>query len=453
MPAAPDKRKSQRSPLLVAVLFVAFVLALGLLVGGKAIHLRDGSGVDASPYQRDETFTEVERAVRGGGALAGDGDTVYANPGDDLRELARGLHPGDTLLLRGGTYATDLNLSNLRGRSDAWITIAAAPGEEAVLDGGSMRPSVMVSVSTCSYLRISGLAIRNASGRDSCGISVSPGSNHVVLDRNRISDISVSATPQEGDCANGILLFGDSAREAISEVYLYGNELRDCETGWSECISISGHVRGVDVEANRIDNISNIGIDFAGNYGYCPDPALDFPVDCSATNNVVSNCRSEFATSYGLYMDGGQRIRLEGNQVRSCSGGIEIGAEKVPSKEGYSTGDIQVRNNTIEGCDEAGMSIGGYSRELGWVQNVTVEGNNCRNNGGEDGAILALSKCRYVTLRGNVLQNQAGRAEIVSSEMGPDQTKDISFDGNSYGNGLPADGTRFSFCGQVLHGL
>lgn len=390
----------------------------------------------------EAAFNSVMQAVRDGN-LQGTGTVYKAKSGDDLAAMGQTLQPGDTLYLSAGTYPAALALSDLHGTAENYITIMAEPGAEAVLDGsGLTKPSddpalpegpVMITLDHCSYVCLSGLSIENANGQGACGILVSAGCDHLIIDRCHMENITVPEPAETDHCANGIILFGDSADEIIQHVFIYGNTIENCATGWSECISVTGHVSNVTVENNTIDNTGNIGIDFAGSYGYCPDPAKDFPTNCRAVGNTVKNCRSPYATSYGLYVDGAQGIDFSNNVVRACSGGIEIGAEQPQQSEAYATKRIRVAGNTVTDCAKHGITIGGYETDLGWVEDVEVTGNNCRNNGLEDdGSILTLSKCKDILIENNIFTNDSGSAETVRSEMGSRWTKRITFRGNTY---------------------
>lgn len=62
-------------------------------------------------------------------------DGSQAKPWKTIQHAVARLQPGDTLLLRAGTYYENVTV-RLTGRSDAPITIRAFPGEHVVLDGG-----------------------------------------------------------------------------------------------------------------------------------------------------------------------------------------------------------------------------------------------------------------------------------------------------------------------------
>lgn len=356
------------------------------------------------------------------------------------------LKPGDTLYIRGGIYTEPIDIpENCSGSGKAYITISNYSGEKVVLSGqGENR--TLLTVCGASRLCIRGLEFADTKGMDTCAIMVTPGSHHLIISENIIHDINVPNPSMENQCANGILLLGDDAGEGIHNVLLYQNEIYNCQTGWAECISVSANCSNINVVSNILRNIGNIGIDFCGNYGYCSDEAKDFPRDCLAYKNTVNKCISPNATAYGIYVDGGQRIELRENQVMSCSGGIEIGAEE-PALLSYATSDIIVRENTIENNEENGITIGGYERNLGWVINVQIHDNICRNNG-VDNAIVTLAKCRDVTLQGNTFCNSTGAGAVVYAEFDSGYTKNINFIDNVYSNGNDENDTFFMYLGK-----
>ena len=55
---------------------------------------------------------------------------------------------------------------------------------------------------------------------------------------------------------------------------------------------LNGNVTGFEVTNNRVHDNNNIGIDFIGFEGTCPDPALDRARDGVCRGNVVWNISS-----------------------------------------------------------------------------------------------------------------------------------------------------------------
>ncbi|RDU23956.1 right-handed parallel beta-helix repeat-containing protein [Anaerosacchariphilus polymeriproducens] len=340
------------------------------------------------------------------------------------------LRPGDTLVIRKGTYKEPLNLL-LNGKKNAYITIRNYPGEKVILDGtGKGNGTIMVNLNNSSYLRIHGLEIRNIKGLDVAGIRLENGSHHIFLTKNRIHNVKVSADKKDA-CANGIILWGENEKKAIHNIFIFANTIYNCKTGWAECISITGNNKYVNVIKNTIKNTGNIGIDFSGNYGYCSKASVDFPRYCVASDNNVVNCVSKYATSYGLYVDGGQNIVLENNTVRACGGGIEVGAEQVASKKKYAVRNIKVQNNYLVNNKENGLTVGGYATNLGNVYKVLLKDNICINNG-KRGENLTISKAEDVYIKGNVFSNTKSNATIVYMPFSSKYTRNITFKKNRY---------------------
>ncbi|SDB06957.1 right-handed parallel beta-helix repeat-containing protein [Eubacterium oxidoreducens] len=377
--------------------------------------------------------------------------TYYVSTSGDNRQSGSKAHPfqtiqygisqlsaGDTLLIKGGTYYETLKVpKKIHGKKNARITIANAPGERAIISGKNASSyesgPTLLSLNGTSYITIRGLEFTDASGQNACGIYIAAGTHHFKIAKNRIHDIIVQDPTTKDRCANGILLFGDSAKYSIHDGTISANTLYRCTTGWAECLSVTGNVKKITIHKNTLRNIGNIGIDLSGNYGYCKKASLDFPRNCKITANKVYRCISPNATSYGIYIDGGQKILIKNNVVKGCQGGIEIGAEQKPTKEKYSTSHITVTGNKLSGNLEAAMAIGGYEKKLGWVTQVSITKNICKNNGTND-TIVALSKCKNITFTQNTFYNKTGSAAIFYNEMSRAYTKNLTFSQNKYGN-------------------
>lgn len=84
-----------------------------------------------SKRARPDGPTRFVDAAKGENAQDGSQDHPWRTISHALKQL----RAGDTLLLRGGVFRENVSIS-LVGRTDAPITIASFPGEQAVLDGG-----------------------------------------------------------------------------------------------------------------------------------------------------------------------------------------------------------------------------------------------------------------------------------------------------------------------------
>ena len=100
------------------------------------------------------------------------------------RNLVGQLQPGDTLQLPAGTYPERLNLSDVQGRADAWITISGP-------ESGS--PAIITTASTCCnnvqlgntwFVAIKNLTIDSANIDAIDGINAKGGVTHDILIEN-----------------------------------------------------------------------------------------------------------------------------------------------------------------------------------------------------------------------------------------------------------------------------
>lgn len=98
-----------------------------------------------------------------------------------LQSAAAAVRPGDTILFRGGSYAGGEYVANLQGRSDAWITIMAAPGEEVFLRGGANA----WQLSDPAWVLIKGFILEGQTGNgmniDDAGTFETP-AHHIIIE-------------------------------------------------------------------------------------------------------------------------------------------------------------------------------------------------------------------------------------------------------------------------------
>jgi hypothetical protein len=126
-----------RTPCLAATLLIAgyCLLPLGRSLVAAEAELRAPAAMRALPTARRVPLAEGPKkfvdAERGDDASDGSEAKPWRTLGHALRQLV----PGDTLYLRGGVYYEKASLSK-SGTAVQPITVAAYPGEVAVLDGG-----------------------------------------------------------------------------------------------------------------------------------------------------------------------------------------------------------------------------------------------------------------------------------------------------------------------------
>jgi len=108
------------------------------------------------------------------------------NPGtlnSPLRTIQKAcniVNPGDTVLVRGGTYSERVTLTK-SGTSAAWITFKNYQGETPVIDGSGITisgyDSGLFDISSASFITLDGFTVRDS---NHCGISVHR-SHHVTI--------------------------------------------------------------------------------------------------------------------------------------------------------------------------------------------------------------------------------------------------------------------------------
>lgn len=80
------------------------------------------------------------------------------------------LKPGDTLMIRGGTYLETTNVFNKNGSNDAWYTIKNYPGETVIMTGNNERElsgkdgADAITFAGCSYWKVDGITMKDYSG-------------------------------------------------------------------------------------------------------------------------------------------------------------------------------------------------------------------------------------------------------------------------------------------------
>ena len=293
---------------------------------------------------------------------------TQASPWRTAQKAGNSATPGSTVYFRAGTYSQfDVNVS---GSSTAgYITFTNFPGEAAVIDGTGYAGSYdhgLIHIMDRSYIKIIGLEIRNGASTAStfgpCGIFVhgysTPGSNIQILN-NYVHNITNTAS--SGGNAHGILVRGENASTALTNVTVSGNQVAYCQTGWSETVTFAGNVNGFTASNNIVHDNNNIGIVCTGGYSGTASGAQGR--NGTMTGNTVYNCSTLHNPYYnsnscaGLYVDGGTSITIDRNTVHNCDLGIAASSENV----GKVTSYVTCRNNVIYQNAMSGIRFGGYN--------------------------------------------------------------------------------------------
>lgn len=301
---------------------------------------------------------------------------------EEFVRVASSLQPGDTLVLRGGTYSQRCRrrLTGLMGTPHQPIVITSAPGEKATLTRPG-RPEQgygenNLEIADSSHLVIRGLELRGGA----TGIRFRGTNRHIVLEDNEIHDVANNAIAMNA---------GDTDHFVIASNHIHHTGRLDRSVGTTEgeglyvgchdgdCVA-SHHV----IEDNYIHDLrgtsagGNDGIEIKlGSYGN------------AVRNNVIHN--TDIGTRYPcifVYGGGPARNVVEGNVMWRCGEAIQVVA------------DATVRNNIIADSD-VGITSAPHIRVKA-VKDVTIVNNTLHGRG----------KCLYLRwehARNMVLANNA----------------------------------------------
>ncbi len=263
------------------------------------------------------------------------------------------------------------------------ITIKNQTSTIPIIDAtGISSQSSIISVVNKNTITIDGFELRNNIQNDAQGILIQGSCNTINIKNCIIHDIHFSSNPSatvnSNTNAQGIIVYGTNSTNAITNLKIENNQLYNCRLGYSEGIAINGNVDGFEVKNNIVHDITNIGIDLIGHEGTCPTPLNDQARNGIVKKNIIYNCISAYATSGGIYIDGGKNIVVEYNKSYHNGYGIEIGCENI----GKTTDAINVRNNIFYDNQICAIAIGGfaYPSGSGKVTNTTIRNNTCFSN-------------------------------------------------------------------------
>jgi len=342
--------------------------------------------------------------------------------------------PGSTVLIRGGTYNENLS-ANVSGTPGKVITFRNYQNEIVILDGTGTSQPELLYIENQSHLAIENIIIQNKTVNNAVGITIACTANGSVTDitlkKLKITGINWSsnpnAIPTSNNNSNPLLVYGSGTNQAnaITNIIIDSCEVYNNITGFSEAISLDGNVDGFTVSHNNVHDNKNIGILMGGNYKASSNPAVDHTRNGKCFRNTCCNNVSLYATSAGIYVDGGMNIVVERNTSYGNGFGIEIGCE-----ENGNTSDIIVRDNVIYNNKEAGLSIGGYtSSTTGQVLNSSVLNNTFLKNDYSNSGIgeIYITKMSNCKIRNNIFYTNTQNILISRDNISPFSNNNINY--------------------------
>ena len=312
--------------------------------------------------------------------------TETDNAWQTVQYAADNVSPGDTVNIMAGTYNEKIDI-NISGSANNYITFRNYNNDAVILSGTSLPAyEHIMKIENCNYIHIQNLKFQNYQQLDAIGLSIINSSN-LFIENNEFSNIdysssAVGATPTENQNSQPIIVFGRDATNSVENLVFTGNNIHDCETGWSEALSINGNIDGFEINNNHIYNNTNIGIVAIGYEGECSNASLDQARNGHIHHNLVHDNPSAYAECAGIYVDGAANIKIENNTLYNNNYGIEIGCENNGNASNNpSANNIIVRNNLIYNNTYTAIALGGYDYPTsGKVEYAIIRNNTCFNN-------------------------------------------------------------------------
>jgi hypothetical protein len=295
------------------------------------------------------------------------GSVVTAKPGDNLSAKLAMLQPGDTLLLRGGTYSDGISLPR-SGSAGMLLTIRAFPGEKPIISTGNAVLSL-----NKDYWLIEGIVFdhqKNAS--DAVPVS---GSNNLVRrcefrngqrdcfdgkgsSRNNVIENCIirDFVWKPGSDAHGIVL-NPGARGWI----IRNNTIYNCG---GDCIQL--YADDSTKVADYIKNLTIAGNIFYTTLGSASENALDFKGVDSCL--VEANEMYGFANKAWVVQKGCRNITARFNVIHDSQRGMEFRGEG-----GKTQADIRLLKNILYNIQDY------YAVKFDGVANVEMANNTIAN--------------------------------------------------------------------------
>ena len=312
-----------------------------------------------------------------------------AQPFHTIQAAANQAFAGDTVFIKAGIYAENVVFPH-SGASGAEITFRNFAQDNVVIDGATVSSGSwqgLLDLSGRSWIRLSGLRIQNS---PKAGIYAWNG-HHLTIENNHTHDTFSS----------GIGIW------ASTYVTVNGNEVSlACNNGGEESITIAGS--GYCTVSNN--HVHHNGPGAEGGEG------IDVK-DGSHHVEVVGNRVDHLNHRPGIYIDAWDKlthdIEVHNNQVEYCS---EAGISTA-SEMGGRLKNVSIFNNIIHHNLYGGIEVGGWLNVLANndgrptpAENVTIINNTVYGNG--EGLNISNAYAVNLVVRNNIFSHDGG-AEMV----------------------------------------
>lgn len=340
-------------------------------------------------YKKSEAFTPAANAI-------------VCETADAFNAALSSAQAGSVIYLRQGIYSFESGLSiNVAGSANNYITIAGYPGELVLISN-----SPITFGSKAKYINFENLTVADLYDLHwGTAVKVGGGASYINIRDVEIYNINCrEIVGEDTSGCNPLVIYAD-VTGSISNITVENCYIHDCDTGWSEALTLNGNVSNCLIKNCTIKDITNIGIDLAGNYewtGTVGDPNNQTH-NCIVENCLIMNCQSHYATSAGLYSDGARDNTFRYNVIYNCQCGIELGSEQP----GSVSENFYIHNNLIIDSGRC-IGIGSYletgapNRNAYIYNNTFVCGDSNKENYG-----LYVERTENVNFYNNIVYGTA----------------------------------------------
>ena len=303
---------------------------------------------------------------------------------EEFENVANTLQPGDTLILRGGTYSqTSRRAVTVNGTAAQPIVIRAADGESPLVTRPieTMDTANNIEIVSCSYLTIRGLRFEGGS----TGVRIM-GGHHITVEDCEVFGTGNNAISMNSGSCDAIVI----RRNEIHHTGLSTSGDTEGEGMYVGCNDNTCRVTNSLFENNYIHHLratstgGNDGIEVkVGSYGNV------------IRNNVIHD--TTIGMRYpGIFVYGGgsQPNIVEGNVLWNCGEAIQV------------VSDAEIRNNLILNSD-VGITAAPHS-QVSLMKNVTIANNTIVGN--DQGIYVRWSGATNMALANNAIYSPGGTA-------------------------------------------
>ncbi len=390
-------------------------------------------------------------------------------PWRTIQKAANTVKAGDTVQVRAGTYNEIITMKTSGNATSGYITFQNYPGEAPIVDGtglavGSSGQTGLFSLEgTFNYIIIQGFEIRNysssAKGKVPVGIDFEGAGSNVEILNNHIHNIVQTLTSCSAANALGVALYGMQAPASINNVTFYGNEIDHNTTGCSENVSFDGNVQYWVMANNKVHDGDNIGLDNIGFEGVSPNSSYDQARDGWVFQNTIYNITSTTNPVYhnqvgadGYYCDGCTRVIVERNVIHDSDL-----SEMASEHSGHTSSYVIFRNNIIYNSLYVGLSIGGYSKNVGGSDHIVIVNNSLWNDGTHGSAGLGEFQIQYYatnnTVENNIFDDYTLSSKYLVYDFTSSEPSPAVLDYNVHYDTAGTSGALYDWQGKAITGF